>query len=88
MISNANNTGSEAETRLYPKQPTSGQSTANFAVIQSLADIQPDVDAIYRLVRGTPFSFIRPEPMIAPSVQQCKYCEHTKNNSKHFIAYN
>lgn len=35
----------------------------NFAVLQSLADLQPDVDAIYRLVKKTPFYFLRPEPI-------------------------
>ena len=34
-----------------------------FAVLQSLADLQPDVDAIYRLVKKTPFYFSRPEPI-------------------------
>ena len=34
-----------------------------FAVLQSLADLQPDVDAIYRLVKKTPFYFLRPEPI-------------------------
>ena len=46
-------------------------STATFAVLQSVADFQPDVDAIYRLTRTTPFSFKRPEPFIpAPVVQK------------------
>ena len=40
-----------------------------FAVLQSLADVQPDVDAIYRLTKNTPFQFKRPEPFDAPSVQ-------------------
>ncbi len=33
-----------------------------FAVLQSLADIQPDVDAIYRMTQKTPFIFKRPDP--------------------------
>ena len=36
------------------------QSLASFAVLQSVADSQPDVDAIFRLTRKTPFSFLRP----------------------------
>ena len=43
----------------------------NFAVLQSVADFQPDVDAIYRLTRTTPFMFQRPKPYIsAPSVRR------------------
>ena len=43
----------------------------NFAVLQSVADFQPDVDAIYRLTRITPFSFPRPKPFVpAPIVQK------------------
>ena len=34
-----------------------------FGVLQSLADIQPDVDAIYRLTKETPFVFKRPTPI-------------------------
>ena len=30
------------------------------SIIQSLADVQPDVDAIFRLTKKTPFNFIRP----------------------------
>ena len=33
------------------------QSTTKFGVLQSLADIQPDVDAIFRLTHQTPFVF-------------------------------
>ena len=33
----------------------------NFGVLQSLADLQPDVDAIFRLTRKSPFIFKRPE---------------------------
>ena len=29
----------------------------NFGILQSLADIQPDVDAIFRLTHKTPFVF-------------------------------
>ena len=43
-----------------------------FGVLQSLADIQPDVDAIYRLTKDTPFNFIRPEPIPTPIEQQRK----------------
>ena len=39
---------------------------AKFGVLQSLADIQPDVDAIYRLTKDTPFNFNRPEPIPTP----------------------
>ena len=47
--------------------PPIGQSNGHvtFGVLQSLADIQPDVDAIYRLTHKTPFNFIRP-PTIKP----------------------
>ena len=41
-----------------------------FAVLQSLADVQPDVDAIFRLTRQTPFQFKRPKSFHAPSVQR------------------
>ena len=43
---------------------------SNFAVLQSVADIQPDVDAVFRLIRGTPFSFLRPEPLTSPNIQK------------------
>ena len=33
------------------------KSSTKFGVLQSLADIQPDVDAIYRLTHETPFVF-------------------------------
>ena len=33
------------------------QSTTKFGILQSLADIQPDVDAIFRLTHETPFIF-------------------------------
>ncbi|KAH3821861.1 hypothetical protein DPMN_123629 [Dreissena polymorpha] len=32
----------------------------NIGVLQSLADHEPDVDALYRLIQGTPFKFKRP----------------------------
>ena len=39
---------------------TLNQSSATFAVLQSVVDFQPDVDAIFRLTRKTPFSFRGP----------------------------
>ena len=33
---------------------------SKIGVLQSLADVQPDIDAIFRLTRKTPFNFIRP----------------------------
>ena len=51
----------------YNTKPTS----VNFAILQSVADFQPDVDAIYRLTRTTPLSFERPTPIvIAPVVRR------------------
>lgn len=44
----------------------------NFAVFQSLADVQPDVDAIYRLSQQTPLHFKRPEPFDAASIHRGK----------------
>ena len=41
-------------------------NSITFGVLQSLADIQPDVDAIYRLTRETPFNFKRPQPIPTP----------------------
>ena len=35
--------------------------SVNFGVLQSLADLQPDVDAIFRLTRKSPFIFKRPD---------------------------
>ena len=43
-------------------QESSNYLVSNFGVLQSLADIQPDVDAIYRMTHETPFLFKRPEP--------------------------
>ena len=37
-------------------------NVSTFGVLQSLADIQPDVDAIYRMTHETPFLFERTEP--------------------------
>jgi hypothetical protein len=34
-------------------------SLSTFGVLQSLADMQPDVDAIYRMTQKTPFLFRR-----------------------------
>ena len=45
------------------KKNNNGGKRTNFAVLQSLADLQPDVDAIYRIVKKTPFYFLRPEPV-------------------------
>ena len=58
------------EFRLYQNDSFSNTQNSNFAVLQSLADIQPDVDAVYRLIRGTPFSFQRPKKIAAPSIQK------------------
>ena len=41
-----------------------------FGVLQSLADLQPDVDAIFRVVKKTPFYFLRPEPIQPQILQQ------------------
>ena len=48
----------------------SNNSTEKFAVLQSVADFQPDVDAIYRLTRTTPFDFKRPQPFVPAKVVQ------------------
>ena len=52
-------------------------NSIKFGVLQSLADIQPDVDAIYRLTRDTPFNFIRPEPIPTPAEQKGKQNRHS-----------
>ena len=39
------------------KLSKNAQSTTKFGILQSLADIQPDVDAIFRLTHETPFIF-------------------------------
>ena len=36
---------------------TTAKLSTTFGVLQSLADIQPDVDAIFRLTQQTPFMF-------------------------------
>ena len=55
---------------IHDKVPTEcfeeENSSVTFGVLQSLADIQPDVDAIYRLTKETPFNFIRPPPIPTP----------------------
>ena len=47
--------------RVQQKMPELKNATSetNFAVLQSLADVEPDVDAIYRLTHKTPFVFDR-----------------------------
>jgi hypothetical protein len=45
-------------------------TTIKFGVLQSLADVQPDVDAIYRLTKETPFNFKRPMPIPSPAEQR------------------
>ena len=42
-----------------PRQLNRSLPPISIGVLQSLADHDPDVDAIYRLVRSTPFSFDR-----------------------------
>ena len=58
------------EFRLYQEESLTNTKESNFAVLQSIADLQPVVDALYRLIRGTPFSFTRPGKIAAPSVQK------------------
>ena len=65
--------GSSKDFHAFQNESSGNKEEANFAVLQSLADIQPDVDAIYRLIRGTPFSFLRPAPIDAPIVLKCKF---------------
>ena len=64
----------EENIHLYHNESSINTIKANFAVLQSVADIQPDVDAIYRLTRETPFSFIRPESMTSPIIRKGKIC--------------
>ncbi len=52
------------------KHKITHNSTEKFAVLQSVADFQPDVDAIYRLTRTTPFNFERPTPFVPARVVQ------------------
>ena len=46
------------------------KTKTKFGVLQSLADVQPDVDAIYRLTKDTPFNFNRPTPIPTPVEQR------------------
>ena len=43
------------------KVPKDEKTVVRFGVLQSLADFQPDVDAIFRLTQKTPFHFKRPD---------------------------
>ena len=43
---------------------------STFAVLQSLADIQPDVDAIFRMTQKTPFIFKKPDLMCKLRIDQ------------------
>ena len=71
LVLDENNIGNvDNEFRSYQNDSFSNTQNSNFAVLQSLADIQPDVDAVYRLIRGTPFSFKRPKKIAAPSIQK------------------
>ena len=71
LVLDENNIGNvDNEFRLYQNDSIANTQNPNFAVLQSLADIQPDVDAVYRLIRGTPFSFKRPKKIAAPSIQK------------------
>ena len=71
LVLDENNIGNvDNEFRLYQNESLANTQNSNFAVLQSLADIQPDVDAVYRLIRGTPFSFKRPNKIAAPSIQK------------------
>ena len=44
----------------WNQQLTPVKNDGKFGVLQSLADFQPDVDALYRLTQKTPFVFQRP----------------------------
>ena len=72
MVLEESSFGSSKDFHAFQNESSGNELGANFAVLQSLADIQPDVDAIYRLIRGTPFSFVRPVSIDAPVVQKCK----------------
>ena len=74
MILNNDNKEEEENKFIYQNNKFSSTNNANFAALQSVADIQPDVDAIYRLTRKTPFSFMRPEPMISPIIAKGNSC--------------
>ena len=58
---------------------------SKFGVLQSLADIQPDVDAIYRMSRKTPFLFKRTKKgdhknklFFSMKNLKCRYCSEFK----------
>ncbi len=53
------------------------KKSIQIGVLQSLADIQPDVDAIYRLTRKTPFLFKRPD------IDNKKLISYQRTNGKH-----
>jgi len=85
--------GSSKDFDAFQNESSGNKEEANFAVLQSLADIQPDVDAIYRLIRGTPFSFVRPASIDAPIVQKCKLSisEHlctSMHQFRYVVCYN
>ena len=72
MVLEESSLGSSKDFHAFQNESSGNKLEVNFAVLQSLADIQPDVDAIYRLIRGTPFSFLRPASIDAPIVQKGK----------------
>ena len=72
MVLEESSFGSSKDFHAFQNESSGNKEEANFAVLQSLADIQPDVDAIYRLIRGTPFSFVRPVSIDAPIVRKRK----------------
>ena len=45
---------------LSKEVPSNDAGNGKIGVLQSLADFQPDVDALFRLTRKTPFMFERP----------------------------
>ena len=53
-----------------PQRYSVVKTKIKFGVLQSLADIQPDVDAIFRLTKDTPFNFIRPDVIPTPVEQR------------------
>ena len=71
-VLNDDNNGDDEDFQLYQNKIYTNMSDTKFAVLQSVADIQPDVDAIYRLIRGTPFSFVRPEPIFPENIRKRK----------------
>ena len=72
MVLEESTFGSSKDFHVFQNESSGNKLEVNFAVLQSLADIQPDVDAIYRLIRGTPFSLVRPASIDAPIVQKGK----------------